>query len=346
MSSESTLSLIALTLGFVSTILLTYLLMKVGLRKGVVDIPNKRSSHTSPVPRGGGLAIIITFLAFLLVYPSAVVGPGGLSAWKSLMLGGVIVAAVGILDDLNHIPARWRFLVHLFAAVLSLSLLPFLPDIPVFGYGLDLGMFGYVFFAVSLVWFVNLFNFMDGIDGIAGIEAITALGGGALILLYQGQSDWLLLFGYLAACVAGFLVWNWPPAKVFMGDACSGFLGFTLGLLVIITSVDSAINVWAWLILFGVFVVDATTTLITRAVRKEKWYEAHRSHAYQILSRRFGSHQKVSVGVLIVNIIWLLPLAFLAAMFPFWGLSIFCVALLPLMILAIRVGAGKREVRN
>ena len=156
----------------------------------------------------------------------------------------------------------------------------------------------------------------------------------------QDQIAWMTLLSYLAFCVAGFLVWNWPPAKVFMGDACSGFLGFTLGLLAIITSLEPVINVWSWLILFGVFVVDATTTLITRVARGEKWYEAHRSHAYQILSRHFHSHRKVSVGVMIINVLWLLPMGFLAAIFPFWGLLICCVALLPLLILAVRVGAG------
>ncbi len=325
-------------------VLLTYLLMRVGLRKAFLDIPNERSSHTSPVPRGGGLAVIITFFVFLYAYPSAVDGVIGVSIWKSLFFGGAIIAVVGFFDDLNDIPARWRFVAHLGAAFLSLSLLPALPDIPIFGFSLDLGIFGYVFFAISLVWSVNLFNFMDGIDGIAGVEAITVLISAALILYVQDQIAWLTLLSYLAVCVAGFLVWNWPPAKVFMGDACSGFLGFTLGLLAIMTSLEGAINVWAWLILFGVFIVDATVTLITRMSRGEKWYEAHRSHAYQILSRRFGSHWKVSVGVLIVNIVWLLPLGLLAAKYPYWGLPVCCIALLPLLILAIRVGAGKREV--
>ena len=160
----------------------------------------------------------------------------------------------------------------------------------------------------------------------------------------QGQSDWLTLFGVLSACIAGFLVWNWPPAKVFMGDACSGFLGFTLGLLAIVTSTNGVMNIWSWLILFGVFIVDATTTLITRMVLKEQWFEAHRSHAYQILSRRYGSHRKVTVGVLIINIVWLIPLALLSVKFPYWAAAICCIALFPLLLLAIRIGAGKREV--
>ena len=341
--SDSTFLLFALPTGFLSTALLTFLLMKLGLKKGVLDIPNERSSHSSPIPRGGGIAVIITFFVFLLVYPIAVDGPIEVSILKSLLLGGVIIAAVGIFDDLNHIPARWRFLAHLSAAFTALILLPSLPDIAIFGLSLEFGVFGYIFFGVALVWFVNLFNFMDGIDGIAGIEAITALASGALILFVQDQVAWLTLFSYLTACVAGFLVWNWPPAKVFMGDACSGFLGFTLGLLAIITSLDGAINLWAWLIVFGVFVVDATTTLIRRMVRREKWYEAHRSHAYQIMSRRFGSHRKVSVGVMIINMLWLLPLGLLAAVFPFWGLLVCCIALLPLLVLAFQVGAGTSE---
>ena len=184
---------------------------------------------------------------------------------------------------------------------------------------------------------------MDGIDGIAGVEAITVLGSGALILFVQGEVAWLTLFSYLAVCIAGFLIWNWSPAKVFMGDACSGFLGFTLGLLAVITSLGNVINVWCWLILFGVFLIDATTTLIRRVVRGQKWYEAHRSHAYQVLSRRYGSHRKVTVGVLAINILWLLPLGYLAAVYPAWGLTICCVALLPLLVIALRVGAGTSE---
>ena len=344
MLSEFTFFVIALPIAFASTVLLTYFLIRVGQRKGFLDIPNERSSHTSPVPRGGGLSVIVMFFVFLYIYPSVVDAPFGVFIWKSLLLGGAIIAAIGFFDDLQDIPARWRFVAHLGAAFLSLSLLPSIPHIPIFGFSLNLGIFGYVFFAISLVSSVNLFNFMDGIDGIAGTEAITVLGSAALILLVQDQMAWMTLLSYLAICVAGFLVWNWPPAKVFMGDACSGFLGFTLGLLAIITSLEGAINVWAWLILLGVFIVDATATLITRMSRGEKWYEAHRSHAYQILSRRFDSHGKVSVGVLIVNIGWLLPLGLLTAEYPYWGLPICSIALLPLLILAIRVGAGKQEI--
>jgi Fuc2NAc and GlcNAc transferase len=341
--SEFDFPLFSLPIGFASTMLLTYLLMRIGLRTGVLDIPNERSSHSSPVPRGGGVSIIIAFSIFLYVYPMIVDEPFGDSIWKGLLFGGLIVATVGFIDDLNHIPARWRFLAHLSAAFLVLTLLQSLPKIIVFELSLDFGYVGYIFFAIALVWYVNLFNFMDGIDGIAGIEAITVLSGAALILFIQEQIFWPAIFAYLACCVGGFLVWNWPPARVFMGDACSGFLGFTLGLLAIFTSIEGSINLWSWLILCGVFIVDATTTLIRRMIRGQNWYAAHKSHAYQILSRRFASHRKVSVGVMFINLFWLFPLGLLAAFFPYWGLVICCIALIPLLILVVRVGAGTRE---
>jgi len=344
MEVDSNFVFLAVSIGFVSTALLTYFVMKVGLRKGVLDVPTDRSSHTAPIPRGGGLAIIISFLIFLWVYPRIYELPFDVSTWRGLLLGGTTIAVVGVFDDLNHIPARWRFLVHLFAAVLSLSMLTSLPEVEAFGRNFNFGPLGIAFFAVSLVWFINLFNFMDGVDGIAGVEAISSLGAGALIMFVLGHGEWLVLFAYLAACVAGFLVWNWPPAKVFLGDAGSGFLGFALGFLAIVTSTSGVMNIWSWTILFGVFITDAMATLVTRLMRGEKVYEAHRSHAYQILSRRYGSHSKVSLGVLVINIVWLLPLAFLAAKYSYWAMAICSIALAPLLFVAVRVGAGKREV--
>ena len=224
---------------------------RLGLRKGVVDVPNERSSHSVSTPRGGGVAVIFSFFAFLYFYANLF----DATQLRSLVVGGVIIAVVGIFDDLNHIPARWRFLAHLGAALLSLYLLPELPVIPLFGLNVDLGLFGYLLFAIALVWYVNLFNFMDGIDGIAGTEAITVLSGGMLILFLQGDSTWLMISAYLVASIAGFLVWNWPPAKVFMGDACSGFLGFTLGLIAVVTSLSGEINLWAWMILLVSFLL-------------------------------------------------------------------------------------------
>jgi len=338
-----TLVLVILALAFASTTVLTFVLMKVGLHRGILDIPNERSSHTSAVPRGGGLAIVITFLIFLITNMFLEFVRIDASVSWALIAGGTIVASIGVLDDLGHVHAKWRFVFHLVAAIVSMGLLNALPEIMIFGLKVGPDYFVFGMLVIALVWFANIFNFMDGIDGIASIEGISALASGALILFIGGEHDLLILFAYLIFALAGFLVWNWSPAKVFMGDACSGFLGLNLGLIAIATSASDAINVWSWVIIFGVFVVDATTTLLVRMRRGDTWYAAHRSHAYQILSRRHNSHAKVTTAVLFINLAWLLPLAVIAALQPYWGFPLCVVALLPLTILAVRCGAGRPD---
>ena len=184
---------------------------------------------------------------------------------------------------------------------------------------------------------------MDGIDGLASIEAITVSASAAVILLLNGSEAAAQILLILSACVAGFLIWNWPPAKIFMGDASSGFLGFTLGLMAVITSNNDAISLWSWLILLAVFVTDTTYTLIRRIVNGDKWYEAHRSHAYQILSRQYRSQKKVTVAVITINIAWLFPLAYLATKYEYWASLISIIAVLPLVISAYNVDAGMQN---
>jgi Fuc2NAc and GlcNAc transferase len=185
---------------------------------------------------------------------------------------------------------------------------------------------------------------MDGIDGIAGVEAITVAACAAGLLILSGEtalSIWILSLVF--ACL-GFLVWNWPPAKIFMGDVGSGFLGVTLGGFALITSNQSELTVWTWLILLGVFLVDSTVTLVTRMARGAKWYEAHRSHAYQHLAIKYNSHKKVTIGVLIVNIAWLFPWAWLSVIYPGMGIVFVVVAYLPLIVVAIVNGAGRENL--
>ena len=171
---------------------------------------------------------------------------------------------------------------------------------------------------VAIVWTINLYNFMDGTDGIAGVEAVTvAVASGFLCtmagLAVPGHVYWLL-----AAVVIGFLVWNWPPAKIFMGDAGSGFLGFTFAGLLLWISAGNARLLWPSVILLSVFVGDATTTVLRRMLRGEKWYAAHNSHAYQKLARRNG-HLAIASGVAIINVAVLAPLAWLAWLHPALG---------------------------
>jgi Fuc2NAc and GlcNAc transferase len=147
----------------------------------------------------------------------------------------------------------------------------------------------------------------------------------------------------LAAASLGFLRWNWPPARIFMGDAGSGFLGFSLAVLGLAASQHSGIPFEVWAILGGVFIVDATVTLIGRVVRGDRWFEAHRTHAYQRLARRWKSHLPVTILVMIIDVLWLLPLAIVAVKFPAHVLLLLGVALTPLVVLVIACGAGMQQ---
>ncbi|PCJ22103.1 MAG: glycosyl transferase [Gammaproteobacteria bacterium] len=324
---------------FLATFALTFLFMKYAIYKGVIDVPNHRSSHSTPTPRGAGIAIVIVFFTLVSFLSSSLQIASIYTI--SLLLGACTVAAVGFWDDHKHVPARWRFLTHFVAALISLLIIPSLPGLPLFGEVIDLSVFGYLFYGFTLVWLLNLYNFMDGIDGIASLQAISMLLSAAFII---GDHSWSWLLILLAASVAGFLYWNWAPAKVFMGDACSGCLGFSLGLIAIITAADELICIWSWLILYSVFVVDATITLFRRIYFGEVWYEAHCCHAYQILARNYNSHKLVSTGVFAVNLLWLLPIAWLADVFPEVGLILTLIAIAPITILCFWIGAGESEI--
>jgi Fuc2NAc and GlcNAc transferase len=336
----ATLSLLAaaFALSFVLTGALRWYALKVRL----LDIPNQRSSHAVPVPRGGGLSVVLVFVAGLLVFAVRQDTPFSLLA--GLLVPLILVAAVGWLDDHRSIPAPGRLLVHFLAAGLALFLLPGLPALPLGPGQVISAPWGYPLLMLGLVWAVNLHNFMDGIDGIASVETICVAAGAAVILWLNAKSPAPVLpLLLLAAATAGFLAWNWPPAKIFMGDACSGFLGLAIGLFALITTAGDGINLWSWLILYGVFAVDATCTLVRRFLRREKLHEAHRSHAYQILARRWRSHRKVTCLVLAINIFWLFPLAVVSSRCPEWAVLCAAVALAPLVFWVIRVGAGTTD---
>ncbi|QCY13775.1 glycosyltransferase family 4 protein [Pseudomonas sp. MPC6] len=323
------------------SLIMTAALRRYALARSIIDIPNARSSHSIPTPRGGGVAIV---LAFLLVLPFL--------AWAQLVevptliaIGGAgaLVAVIGFMDDHGHIAARWRLLGHFCAAAWSLFWLGGVPPVSLFGLSLNLGWLGYILGALYLVWMLNLYNFMDGIDGIASIEAITACLGACLLYWVSGVESLMWVPGMLAMAVGGFLFWNFPPARIFMGDAGSGFLGVVIGAISIQAAWAAPQLLWAWLILLGVFVVDATFTLIRRLIRGDKIYEAHRSHAYQFASRRYRQHLPVTLAVGAINVAWLLPIAFCVTYFELDGALGLILAYLPLVMLAFKFHAGAVE---
>jgi Fuc2NAc and GlcNAc transferase len=314
---------------------LTGVVRRYALARGVLDMPGTRSSHTAPVPRGGGIAIVLTFAGALVLAERLGQLPQSLAV--ALLGAGLPVAGVGFVDDHRSLGVRWRLSIHFAAGWWVWLVLG--PDLNVPG-GESLRWLLAAATVLGLVWLLNLFNFMDGIDGIAGIEAISVAVGGALLgWLAALQDAWLapLLMG---AATAGFLVWNWPPARIFLGDAGSGFLGLALGVLALDAACTRPSLLYGWAVLLAVFVTDASVTLLRRALRRERLVQAHRSHAYQRLARRWGGHRPVTLLVGAVNVLWLWPLAVAIVYWPKAAVALTMLAYAPLLFAAWRLGAG------
>ena len=308
-------------------------------RLGVIQAPNARSSHTTPTPGGGGVGIVLGG-SLVLVAASA----GAIEPFLPGLVIGAMIAAVGFYDDRHPIPARLRLPGQLVLMAIAIWLAVPLDALQQ-QTGIPLPAIAVAVIAlVGAVYWINLFNFMDGIDGIAGAQAIFMLVGAAILATLRvpgfidGPMFWCLV-GVTAATL-GFLALNWPPARIFMGDAGSTYLGFILAFLALVTIADGTLSLPQWLILSAAFVTDASVTLIRRLLLRERVFEAHRRHAYQVLSRRWSSHQRVTLSFIGVNLIWLLPLAYAAQN---WGWLAVTVAYLPLIGLALYIGAGAPE---
>ncbi len=275
-------------------------------RQRLFDIPNARSSHSVPTPRGGGISFALVYLGVIIALFLS--GSMALAEVLPLAVGGAVLALVGLLDDRFGLSSGSRLMVQIICVAVTVISFYFyqLADSTA-GLWLWLGLL-----IVAAVWWVNLFNFLDGIDGYAVSEAICVCIAAAGLCLQveaalQGQ-----MFLLLAMSLVGFGIVNWAPAKLFMGDVGSYFLGFMIAMLAVLTVRDQLISPLTWLILTALFWIDASYTLMRRVVQGKSWYQAHRSHAYQILSRRWKSHQSVSILATGINVFWLIPLSFVS----------------------------------
>jgi Fuc2NAc and GlcNAc transferase len=320
---------------------LTLFIRKSALKTNRLDVPNERSSHTSPTPRGAGLAVVVAFLLGLI----ALLVENTISdeVFLAIAIPGVVVALIGWLDDRGHLTsAKWRLIGHFACASLAVWLTGGLPELPLVNSTIDFGLAGDIFAVVYLVWMLNLFNFMDGIDLITGVQTVTTSVGVAMLLLISTESDHWKIFVVLAASISGFLFFNLPPAKIFLGDVGSGFIGFTTAVISLVVAKDEPLVAWAMIILLAVFVTDATVTLLRRLLSREHVYVAHRTHAYQHLSKKLNRHLPISLGVGAINLFFLLPIAWLVVeseIFPIFGIL---VAYVPLALVAALLNAGKR----
>ncbi len=267
------------------------------INRGILDLPNSRSSHKAVTPRGAGFPVVLLWGLLL----GCVIYQFHLSYQTLLLFGpALIVGYLGFIDDRKSLPAIPRLLVHILSAVMVLIalgatkeyILPltFLPIWAVF-----------LILAMGIVWFTNLFNFMDGMDGIAGSEALFFFGLASYIFWQTGSDALMLLSWGLFALMAGFLTWNWPPAKVFLGDTGSGFLGMLMAIFALVGTTYYGVSIFVWLIASGVFWFDASITLLRRGLNRENILTAHCSHAYQRLLQRQFTHRTVLFMMNIVN---------------------------------------------
>ena len=311
------------------------------LRTGMLDVPNQRSSHSQPTPRGGGLAIVVTvaIVAGLLLR----FAPDSRALIVAVMPGFIVVALVGWLDDRNGLAPSVRLVAHVMGSIWAVACLARDSGswLAVSDLWMIIAMGGLLVLAIT--WATNLFNFMDGIDGIAGSQAAFTCAMGVLLCWLSGDVTSATFMLAIAASCTGFLYWNWPPARIFMGDVGSGALGFLLAAAPVLIAAVGISRLIPWAILWGAFVADASVTLARRALRRERLSAAHRSHAYQRLSRRWRSHRRVTLAFALVNCLWLAPLSFMAWRWPAFSLAILLVAWVPLIVVSVLLGAGEHE---
>ncbi|ORU89428.1 MAG: hypothetical protein A6F71_00230 [Cycloclasticus sp. symbiont of Poecilosclerida sp. M] len=328
---------------FLLSWVLVYFLQRHAKRFGLISSVNERSSHIQPTPHGGGVGFVISgsLIGFLFAM-------GGSSFLWIIVTLALLIATIGLFDDIYSSPALLRLLIQI---GVSFSLILSLTNLPITGLVEGALYFKWLFImalVIAAVWWINLFNFMDGIDGIAAMQAVFMLLSGLGLSYYvelasidTQESIWLLC---VVGATVGFAVHNWPPARIFMGDVGSTWLAFVIFSFALYSVEMGWLSYTVWLILSALFITDATVTLLRRMALKMKWYKAHRSRMYQRLARRWGKHSSVVIAYLAINVIWLLPLASISTINSEWAQVCLLAAYVPLVSFAVVLGAGRQEM--
>lgn len=314
-------------------------------RWGFVDVPNERSSHRAPTPRAGGLAFaVVCPLTATVTWWAAGLAP--IPGFAALAAGSVLVGLVGLLDDRRGLPAGVRLVAYVVAAGILLASGGYVAELqwPA-GPSLQLGWLGIPLTLLWIVGLTNVYNFMDGIDGLAAVQAIVAAGAVSVIAFSDGNASLSVYAAALAAGVLGFLTHNWPPARIFMGDVGSAFLGYSFAGLAVLSGIGPAIPVpfWAWVVLLAPFIFDASLTLVGRVSRGERWFEAHRQHLYQRLVRSGWSHLAVTTVYLAADTVLaaMVVVHLTTGIGGWWLLGIAALPLIAIYALVRQVESGK-----
>jgi Fuc2NAc and GlcNAc transferase len=318
----------------------TWAVLRYARRTGLLDVPNERSSHAIPTPRGGGIAVAAVIIVAGAVLAAMI--PGAAVPLAALALAVAVLTALGWADDRSGISARVRLLVQVVVSVGFITAIGWPQQIDVFGLGLPLALAGAALAVLWLVWLTNLFNFMDGIDGIAGVQAMVAGVFFGLWFHAHGAQAEAIVSWVVAASATGFLAWNWQPARIFLGDAGSLALGFVLAALALCGVVRHGMPWGAFVLVLGPFIADASWTLLRRMLRREQWWRPHRSHFYQRAVLAGWEHRQVSASVLAASVLLgLLGTLEVALQEPRWVWPIVAAAVLAALAVTVKSRENK-----
>ena len=321
-----------LLLVLILSVLGTYFYERFAKQRGIIAKVNSRSLHTKMIPKGGGIVFALLFAATSLILGALGKIPGWI--YLGLGLGGGVAALFGFMDDIYEVSPKKKLIAQFCLSAWSFVTL-YRPIYAAFFQNMPTGMNLIIAALILLlpIWFINIYNFIDGIDGLA-ITAATFICIAALVILRLtgGDAIFIFIFSLLASGGLGFLFFNLPPAKVFMGDSGSIFFGYSIITLALATVIRKQISIWTWIAILGYVLGDTTVTNLFRLIYVKKWYGAHRSHAYQNLARIYGSHARVTYGIALYHLGWALPCALWSALKPNWAPVAALIAVGPPMV--------------
>lgn len=314
----------------------SYAYLRWAMVHGPLAVPNHRSLHQRPVPKGGGVGLALAAVACFAIL--AILGDLEWRTRNLFLFGGFAVTLAGVADDRLDIPPRFRLVAQL-ASIAWICL--WLGEVPPLYFGatsIQLGLPGLVLLVAASTWFFNLYNFVDGTDGMAG--SATAFIGGTMsvVMIVAKQYDLAAILAIVAAASLAFLCFNWPPARMFMGEAGTSFISYTFVAVILVSLSRQAVSLWVWLIVFAFYFSDTTTTTMIRAFTVPHFYRGHRSHAYQNLARRWDSHLRILALVLAIDLLWVAPGVAIAIYYPDAAALATVVVYAPLVLFALKFG--------
>ncbi len=326
--------LILCALPLLTSLILSRLIIRY-FGRHLLDRPNNRSSHQIPTPRGGGIALALGVVISVLTGWSF--GHINNAPLYWLLIPSGLIAILGICDDLFNLKIGTRLAMQFLLSSVGLFFI---------GSQSELSQSTQVLIAgpilLFIVWMTNLYNFMDGINGLAALQALSVCMCMTFIYwILSTNTNIIYLLIIIAASSLGFLFWNFPIAKLFMGDSGSLFLGLSFGLLTIESMNEGTHLAIAWLIMLGVFIVDASYTLFYRLATRQAFHLPHRTHAYQKIAIKYNSHTYATLAIVTINLVWLFPIAIAAAAKQLNYIAALIIAYIPLLFFARKFHAGR-----